>query len=62
MLVKRARMQGFLVLDHMHRADEAIAQLADWVRVGKIRYREEILPGLEAAPDAIAGLYGGENF
>jgi NADPH-dependent curcumin reductase CurA len=61
MLVKRARMQGFLVLDHMHRCDEAIAQLADWVRAGKIRYREEILPGLESAPDAIAGLYRGEN-
>ena len=61
MLVKRARMQGFLVLDHMHRYDEAIAQLADWVRAGKIRYREEILPGLESAPDAIAGLYRGEN-
>ena len=61
MLVKRARMQGFLVLDHMHRYDEAIAQLADWVRAGKIRYREEILPGLDSAPDAIAGLYRGEN-
>ena len=61
LLVKRARMQGFLVLDYIDRYGEAIAQLADWVRAGKIRYREEILPGLESAPDAIAGLYRGEN-
>ena len=61
LLVKRARMQGFLVLDYIDRYGEAIAQLADWVRAGKIRYREDILPGLESAPDAIAGLYRGEN-
>ncbi len=61
LLVKRARMQGVLVFDYAGRYGEAIAQLADWVRAGKIHYREEILPGLESAPDAIAGLYRGEN-
>ena len=61
LLVKRARMQGVLVFDYADRYGEAIAQLADWVRAGKIHYREEILPGLESAPDAIAGLYRGEN-
>lgn len=62
LLVKRARMQGILVFDYADRYDEATAQLADWVRAGKIHYREEILPGIESAPDAIAGLYRGENF
>jgi NADPH-dependent curcumin reductase CurA len=60
-LVKRARMQGFLYFDHRDRHEGAIAQLADWVREGKLRFREDILDGLARAPDAIAGLYRGEN-
>ncbi len=61
LLNKSARMQGFLVWDYEHRYEEAIAKLAPWVRDGRLKYREEILEGLEAAPDAIAGLYRGEN-
>lgn len=61
LLVKRARMQGFVVLDFANRYDEARTKLADWVRDGTIKYREEILDGIEHAPDAIAGLYRGEN-
>lgn len=61
LLNKAARMQGFLVWDYEHRYEEAVARLATWVREGRLRYREEILEGLEAAPDAIAGLYRGEN-
>lgn len=61
LLVKRARIQGFVIFDWAHRYDEAVKQLASWVRQGKLKYREEILDGLEAAPDAIAGLYRGEN-
>lgn len=61
LLVKRARMQGFLAFDWRHRTDEALARLAPWVRDGRVQYREEILDGIERAPDAIAGLYRGEN-
>lgn len=61
LLNKSARMQGFLVWDYEHRYEEAIKRLAAWVRDGSLRYREEILDGIEAAPDAIAGLYRGEN-
>lgn len=61
LLVKSARMQGFLVFDYEHRTAEAVPQLAQWVREGKLRYREDILDGLDKAPDAIAGLYRGEN-
>ena len=61
LLVKRARMQGFVIFDHMAQWDEAVAQLADWVRQGKLRYSEDILDGIEACPDALAGLYRGEN-
>ena len=61
LLNKSARMQGFLVWDYEHRYEEAVSRLAAWVRSGSLRYREEILEGIAAAPDAIAGLYRGEN-
>ena len=61
LLVKRARMQGILVFDYADRYAEGLAKLADWVREGRIRYREDILVGIEQAPDAIAGLYRGDN-
>jgi NADPH-dependent curcumin reductase CurA len=60
-LVKRARMSGFIVFDYAHRYEEAVGRLAAWVREGKLRYREDILDGIEHAPDAIAELYRGEN-
>ncbi len=61
LLVKRARMQGFLIFDHVQRIPEALRELERWVRGGEIRYREDILDGIEQAPGSIAGLYRGEN-
>ena len=61
LLVKRARMQGFVILDHRDHYAAARVDLADWVRRGLIRYEEEVLPSIDHAPDAIAGLYRGEN-
>jgi NADPH-dependent curcumin reductase CurA len=61
LLVKTARMQGLLVFDYEQRTEEAVPVLAAWVREGKLRYREDILDGLDQAPGAIAGLYRGEN-
>ena len=61
LLVKRARMGGMLAFDYAHRFEEAIARLADWVRAGKLKYREEIRDGIENCPGAIAELYRGEN-
>jgi NADPH-dependent curcumin reductase CurA len=60
-LVKRARMSGFLVFDYRHRYEEAVARLDAWLRDGRIRYREEIVDGIERCPGAIAELYRGEN-
>jgi len=61
LLVKRARMQGFLIFDYAERYPEGLHSLTEWVKAGLIRYREDILDGLELAPDSIAGLYRGEN-
>lgn len=61
LLVARARIQGFLVLDHMHRADEAVAELSSWLREGRLHYAEDIVEGLENAPAALVHLLAGEN-
>jgi NADPH-dependent curcumin reductase CurA len=60
-LVKRARMSGLLIFDYAHRYEEAVTRLAQWVREGKLHYREDIADGIEHCPDAIASLYRGEN-
>jgi NADPH-dependent curcumin reductase len=60
-LVKRARMAGFLIFDYQHRYEEAVTRLAEWIRQGRLRYREEISEGIENCPGAIAELYRGEN-
>ena len=61
LLVKRARMAGLLIFDYQHRYEEAVARLAEWVRDGSLRYREDIIDGIENCPGSIAGLYRGEN-
>jgi len=61
LLTKRASMTGFLALDYEHKRAEAVRFLSDRIRDGSLRYREEILDGLDAAPGAIARLYRGEN-
>jgi NADPH-dependent curcumin reductase CurA len=61
LLVKRARMQGFLVFDYAQRFPEALQELEGWVRAGQVHFREDILDGIEEAPGSIAGLYRGEN-
>src|SRR5439155_21848808 len=61
LLVRRARMEGFVVFDYMDRADEAMAELVPLVIEGKIRHREDVRDGLEAAPSALVDLYSGDN-
>ncbi|MEZ5667235.1 MAG: NADP-dependent oxidoreductase [Alphaproteobacteria bacterium] len=61
LLVKRARMEGFLVLDHLDRLDEVVETLAPWVRDGRMRYQEDIVDGLEKAPAALMRVLAGEN-
>ena len=62
MLVHRARMEGFLVSDFTDRWNEGLKRLSRWVRDGKIKYREDMVEGLENAPDGFMRLMRGENF
>ena len=59
LLVKRARMQGFVVLDYFDRYDEAVERLSGWLRGGFLKNREDILEGLEQRPTRSPGCIGG---
>ena len=58
----RGRMEGFVVIDYLHRADEAIAAMAPWVAAGKLTSKLDIVDGLENFPEALRRLYTGANF
>ena len=60
-LIKRLRVQGFIILDYASRFVEAATQLGQWKMFGKIKDRETIVEGLEKAPDAINMLFTGSN-
>src|SRR5713101_5086730 len=60
-LVKRLRVEGFLIIDYMNRYMEAATQLGKWKMFGKLKDRETIVEGLEKAPDAINMLFTGGN-
>ncbi|HYP25449.1 MAG TPA: NADP-dependent oxidoreductase [Blastocatellia bacterium] len=60
-LVKRARLEGFIVLDYTGRANEAIADLGKWYMEGKLKYRVDIVEGLDRAPAALNKLFEGSN-
>jgi hypothetical protein len=60
-LMKRLRVQGFIVIDYLERFPEAILQLAQWAMEGKLKHRETIVDGLENAPVAINRLFDGGN-
>ena len=61
LIVKRARAEGFLVFQFADRFREGQQQIAQWIKEGKVKYRETIVDGLENAPKAFIGLFHGEN-
>jgi NADPH-dependent curcumin reductase CurA len=61
LVVRRGRMEGFLILDYLNRAQEAGAQLAAWIAEGKLKDRVDVQRGLSSAPATLARLFKGEN-
>ena len=62
LLVNRARMEGFVVLDHASRFAEAGRELAGWIAAGKLKSQEDIVEGLETFPETLGKLFSGDNF
>ncbi len=61
-LSKRLHLQGFIVWDFAAQEAAFLEEVGGWLREGRIRHREDIIDGLENAPDAFAGLLKGRNF
>ncbi len=62
-LRKKIKVQGFIIFDDFgHLYPEFAQEMSAWIAAGKIKYREEIIDGLENAPEAFVGLLKGENF
>ncbi|MES2824475.1 MAG: NADP-dependent oxidoreductase [Pseudomonadota bacterium] len=63
LLYKRIKMQGFIIFDdYGARFGEFFKQMSEWVNSGKIKYREDIVDGLQNAPETFIGLFAGKNF
>jgi NADPH-dependent curcumin reductase CurA len=61
LIVKRSRMEGFLILDYLDRFPEAQVKMAGWVMEGRIQHREHVVEGLEHAGEALNLLFSGGN-
>jgi NADPH-dependent curcumin reductase CurA len=61
-VAQRARMQGFVVIDYLPRAAEAIPDLLKWVGEGKLHWQADVQQGFENAPKTLLRLYSGANF
>ncbi|MFT3768208.1 MAG: hypothetical protein QM820_22385 [Minicystis sp.] len=61
-LSNRLLLRGFIVSDFADQHGAFLADVGQWVREGKIKYREDVVEGLEKAPAALRGLLKGENF
>ena len=61
LVVRRARMEGFLVFDHVSRYADAIADLARWAAEGALLHRVDVLEGIEQVPTAFVRLFTGDK-
>ncbi|WP_439816603.1 NADP-dependent oxidoreductase [Zavarzinia sp. CC-PAN008] len=61
LLMRRSRMEGFLVLDYYDRLEPALKDLTEWVRNGRIKDKVDVRPGLDKAPEIYDALFTGGN-
>jgi NADPH-dependent curcumin reductase len=62
LLVNRVLLKGFIVSDHLSRLGEFLKDCGGWLREGRLKHREDVVIGLEKAPEAFIGLLQGKNF
>ena len=61
LVINRARMEGFIVIDYMHRAGEAVEALLGWIQSGELVFQEDIQEGFENIPATLNRLFTGKN-
>ncbi|MBF8731373.1 NADP-dependent oxidoreductase [Pseudomonas guariconensis] len=62
LLVNRARMEGFVVMDYAKEYGKAVQEIAGWLASGQVKSKEDVVEGLETFPEALLKLFSGENF
>jgi NADPH-dependent curcumin reductase CurA len=60
-LIRRARVEGFIVMDYLDRTGEAVAKLSEWYAEGRLKYKVDVYDGLETAPTNINRLFDGSH-
>jgi NADPH-dependent curcumin reductase CurA len=61
-LRQRVKIQGFIIFDHYRRTAAFQQDMSGWVRAGRVKYREQLIEGLENAPRGLIGMLQGDNF
>ena len=61
LIIRQAKVEGFLVHQFADHYDEARRQLSTWLREKRLKYREDVVEGLENAPQAFIGMLSGDN-
>jgi NADPH-dependent curcumin reductase len=61
-LVKRLTFRGFIVWDFASQMPQFLADMSEWLKAGRVKYKEDITDGLEHAPRELIGLLRGKNF
>jgi NADPH-dependent curcumin reductase CurA len=61
-LIKSIRMQGYIVSDYFHRFPELVQAVGPLLASGQMKYKEDVVDGLDDAPEAFLGLFRGANF
>jgi len=61
LIIKRAKMQGFILYDYSKKFENAQQHIAEWMREGKLKHGENIVDGFDNLVDALIGLFRGDN-
>lgn len=61
LVIRRCKMEGFIVIDYVHRAGEAIKDLSSWIASGELKHGEDIQEGIENTPKTFLRLFEGKN-
>ncbi|HKX35910.1 MAG TPA: NADP-dependent oxidoreductase, partial [Rhizorhapis sp.] len=60
-LMNRLTVRGFVVIDYLSRTKEATADLTQWIKAGRIKWKDHVIDGLEHAPAALDRLFSGQH-
>jgi NADPH-dependent curcumin reductase CurA len=61
LIIMRARMEGFIVIDYMNRSGEAIQDLLQWIEAGQLKFQVDVQEGFEKIPNTLQRLFTGQN-